>query len=422
VTYPSNGNETLDLSVDQAIDPGGKIGKLELFAGDDAALGPDGRCDLPSPIPDGSDGIYIVDLEDVDASKLNEFTIFARVHDLRRVLVEDTKEDIGNGQLVSTKHFLLDALSGRPFVVDKMDTVRVNRYEWQPGWDECKTEEVIRRWDRTTATIESLKPGTDFKYYKRHPGPERECWENVHYTDGTGQQRPVMPKTAEYKDIEYSAAEPAGRLDFGVDSPSTHIRLDFNPLPTRVRLCRADDHYCFPRVRPYFDGSSMGTLHFQASDYVTVNMTDCESSFNDDGTCGTASVRVEDLRLKRVDFWGHKYNHGESGELYLNTADYDEFDDGQPHNPANNQPITRGRIGLHNKMNIAIRPRSEGDGLYARGALIEWDAIWDDRTYDYSPDRTGGILYCPAGTTWEVEALGEWFDVTDDWCNRGEAG
>jgi hypothetical protein len=399
VTYPHDGNKDIDLDVD-----GGEIGKLEITALNENDSVP---ADVLGPEDDGVILRDVEGLEDVD----DEYVIFARVRGLRRVAVREFEHDRDTEEemVTTTKQFVLDSTARRIFVYDGHTTSEVfgpssrNGSGWGDDDPDCEKHAAGKVLDKQRAVIENLAPGTELNYDKRHAYGQRECYEHVNYSPaGPGPPSGTFTHT---KDIRYSADVPAGRMDFLIEDSSSdqYIRLD--SLPTALRFCRSGvSHDCLPGIGNGY-GTSEGSLAFDASDYVNVNMVDCEDHFVD-GSCETANSRVTDLHLKKIEFWGDQDADGISGDLYLNTTDWETGD---------NQPFRGGRIKTDS---IDFR---FGDGFYARGAHIYWDNIWDDEQSDWSPDGSGGKVYCPSGTNWQVKATGSWWGTTEDWCNSGSA-
>lgn len=404
VEYPHGESKNIELRVDH-----GEIGKLEI-----KALGEDDH--VPAVLGDEDDGLVISDVlleNDEGETERDEYALFGRVRGLRHVAFRKSTHDVDTAkqQETSRNEFVLDTTQARRFVLWSDTTSDVKKYTWKDGYDwsdedsRCDTEVVDKRLEHVEATIETLRPNGRLLFDHRHAYGKRECFENADVPFW------VYPKD-ETKTITYTADQAGEGFEYLTTNGSTNLLVNVSPLPAFATFCQADGHQCLPDIGNTY-GTSEGSLQLKASDYVTVNMVDCKLKL-EDRSCGTPggfcdvfrcfNLEVTDLELMRADFWGDQDGDGYSGDLYINTADWDT---------GNNQPFRRGRIRT-GSIDFKF-----GDGFYARGAHISWDNIWDDETGDWSPDGTGGIVHCPAGTHWEVRAPGGWYDTTDDWCNRG---
>ena len=423
VNYPSESNSELNLKVDQ-----GQIDRLEL-----RALGEGDRVPEGVISPD-DDGMIMRDLEEgvegVDESDPCQpdcYVMYARARGLRQVKYAKTEVDRDDvtEQLIDRKEFALDLTSGRNFVVDIEQTGEIKKYTYVDK-SQCDSEVVGKRVERTRASIMNLPPSTTLTHDKRKSFGMRECRQNAteDYKD--------MKK--DVTDIRYSSAGSAPELNFLLEDGSTDMRLSLLDLPTKLRFCRAGvGHECLPTIGQTY-GTGMGSLTVDANDYFTIlNLVDCDGRFDSNGKCETANARVVDLRLKRMDFWGDLdggIKEGTNGDVYFNTADYDygaptwngvPWDNGPA--TGDSQPLADPGRGEHARIKIPKADLTMVPGFYARGAHIYWDWIADDEIEDWGEPRgTGGIVYCPLHTHWEVDAgWAGWVDVHQDWCTAGAA-
>ena len=207
-----------------------------------------------------------------------------------------------------------------------------------------------------------------------------------------------LPATVNLKFVESGSKQ---EITYTANATATSLTLDTNagdrwnlnasianPVPTSVKVCQASDSACGGSGR----SANSGSLRFDASAHTTVNLFDCTRPLNSSCTrTGSPAeyIRVDNLRVRYMNFDASASGSGESGHIYLDTNN---------HELTGFAKVEDGSTGLEAQFNSGFRSENR------LGTWSVWGLF----------KNKSGTITCNGSLS--IRVLGIWIGVTSYLC------